>query len=242
MDTPKLSRQRTTAVNERTFFADAAHELRTPLHSANGFVELVLDGMAGSLNERQQEMLGYAHLAIGQLATLLEEVLFLARADTGEFVPHRSKVNPATSLAQAVKSIRERLREKNITLTQTTTELPATIHADGERLREGLAALLRGGLALAPTGGTIAVSASADESMLRWNVTLQDVRLDASDTRHLFDRFYQPRPLGADRAAPPGLALAIARLTAEWHGGTVRSDSADDGSLVLYYELPLSEP
>ncbi|HEU5349706.1 MAG TPA: HAMP domain-containing sensor histidine kinase [Ktedonobacterales bacterium] len=241
MDRPKLSRRRPAAIKERTFLSDAAHELRTPLHSANGFVEMVLDGLAGSLTERQQELLGYAHVAISQLATLIEEILFLARADSGEFVPRLSAVDPTRILARAIESVSEHLRENNITLTQTISDMPPKIQADGERMREGLAGLLRGGLALVPSGGTIAVSAATHETMLRFYVALPDVRLDAEDMRHLFDRFYQARPLGADRSAQPGLGLAIARLTAGWHGGTARAESADDGSLILCYEFPISD-
>src|SRR5690348_345716 len=98
MDTPTAAttRRNTATARERSFLSNAGHELRTPLHSANGFVEMVLDGLAGSLNERQQEMLSHAHTAIGQLGTLIEEVLFVARSDNGEILFHPSPVDPST--------------------------------------------------------------------------------------------------------------------------------------------------
>lgn len=241
MDKSKPARRATVAAKERTFLANAAHELRTPLHSANGFVEMMLDGLAGTLNERQHEMLGYAHVAIGQLGTLIEDIIFLARTDSGEIVPHLSNVNPAGILTSALESIREHVSEQNVALTYVATELPTVIQADGERLRAGILGLLRGCLSLMPSGGVIQVAVSASEKLLSIEVILENVQLDATDIRHLFDRFSQPRPLGAQHATPPGLGLAIARLTAEWHSGTTRAKSTPDGSLVLSYELPLND-
>ena len=82
--------------------------------------------------------------------------------------------------------------------------------------------------------------ASTREQMLKFEVTLAGVQLNATDLSQLFERFYQPRPLGADRSAHPGLGLVIAQATAGWHGGNVHAIPApDDASLVLCYELPL---
>ncbi|HEX5439923.1 MAG TPA: HAMP domain-containing sensor histidine kinase, partial [Ktedonobacterales bacterium] len=194
MDSTKSSQRANTPFSERTFLANAAHELRTPLHSANGFLELALEGMAGSLTERQREMLGYAHLAIGQLGILLEDVLFIARVDSGELVPRPAKVAPGALITRAIESVRDQAREKNVALTESIADMPATVRVDGERVREGLAGLLRGGLALAFPGGSLNVVATTRDNLLCVTATLDGVRLSAADLRHLFDRFYQPQP------------------------------------------------
>lgn len=241
MEIHKLPRRNRTATPERSFLSNAAHELRTPLHSANGFVEMVLDGLAGPLSERQHEMLGYVHTAIGQLATLLEDVLFLARVDNGEVIPHPSRVDPTAIFARSLDSVRDHARERTITIHLTEVEMPRMIVADGERVREGLAGLLRGALALMPAGGTLAVLAGTQGDRLRFALSLDGVRLDSSDVRQLFDRFCQPWPVGAERSVHPGLGLVIARTTATWHGGSCYADEAEDGSLTLCYELPLTQ-
>ena len=240
MSSSKSSRRASLAAKERTFLANAAHELRTPLHSAAGFVDLVLEGMAGPINERQLEMLGYAHTAIGQLAVLIEDVLFLARVDTGELQPHLVAVDPAALLTRAVESVRDPLHEKGITLTRANEGPLPTMQADADRIREGLVGLLRAGLTLIPSGGAMSASISADERVMQYAITLNDVRLGASDLDHLFDRFSQPRPLGAERALQLGLGPVVAQITARWHGGSAYADTAPDGSLILCYELPLN--
>lgn len=238
---PAPSQRQNSSLKERTFLATAAHELRTPLHSANGFLEMALEGMAGPLGERQREMLEYTHLAIGQLGVLLEDVLFVARADSGELVPHPTKVTPATLVARAIEVVCDQAREKDVTLTQSVGEAPATIRVDGERVREGLVGLLRSGLALTRPGGRLAVAALRDDGLYRVTVTPDGVRLSASDLRRLFDRFPQPQPLGSDKSVHLGLGLVIAQITAAWHGGRARAETAPDGSLILSYELPLSD-
>ncbi|HEU4782483.1 MAG TPA: HAMP domain-containing sensor histidine kinase [Ktedonobacterales bacterium] len=240
MDPSTTTRRSAAAARERSFLSNAGHELRTPLHSANGFVEMVLDGLAGSLNERQREMLAYAHTAIGQLGTLIEDVLFLARSDNGEIVYRPSTVDPSAILTCALDCVREQAEGQRVTISRQNQELPAAIHADSERLREGLTGLLRGALALMPSDGAMSVLAAAREDRVTFEVTLDQVRLNATDRRHLFDRFYQPCPLGADRSAYPGLGLVIAQITAQWHGGNVHVDSVADGSTILGYEIPLN--
>jgi signal transduction histidine kinase len=201
---------------------------------------MVLDGLAGPLNERQQEMLFHAHTAIGQLGILIEDVLFLARSDSGEIMYRPSTVDPSATLTCAVDCVREQAERERVTISRQDRELPAAIQADGERLREGLTGLLRGALAMMPPDGAMTVVATARQDCLAFEVTLVQVRLNATDRRHVFDRFYQPRPLGADRSAHLGLGLVIAQITAQWHGGEVRVDSETDGSVILCYELPLN--
>ncbi|HEY7340744.1 MAG TPA: HAMP domain-containing sensor histidine kinase [Ktedonobacterales bacterium] len=240
MDTSTTTRRSTAAARERSFLANAAHELRNPLHSANGFVEMVLDGLAGSLNERQHEMLNYAHTAIGQLGILLEDVLFVARSDNGEIQLRVSTADPSAILACALDYVHEQAEGQRITISRQNLEFPPAIQVDSERLREGLTGLLRGSLAMMPPEGTMTVAATTHNDLFVIEVTLDQVRINATDRRHLFDRFYQPRPLGADRSAYLGLGLVIAQATAQWHGGQVRVDSATDGSVMLRYELLLN--
>jgi signal transduction histidine kinase len=240
MDTSTTTRRAAAAARERSFLSNSGHELRTPLHSANGFVEMVLDGLAGPLNERQREMLSYAHTAIGQLGILIEDVLFLARSDNGEILYRPSTVDPSAILTCAVDCVREQAEGQRVTIARQDMALPAAIQADGERLREGLTGLLRGGLAMMPPESAMSVVATTRQDCLVFEVTLDQVRLSATDRRHLFDRFYQPRPLGADRSAHLGLGLVIAQITAQWHAGNVRLDSVADGSIILYYEIPLN--
>ena len=156
MDTSTTTRRAAAAARERSFLSNSGHELRTPLHSANGFVEMVLDGLAGPLNERQQEMLSYAHTAIGQLGTLIEDVLFLARSDNGEIVYRPTTVDPGAILSCALDCVREQAAGQHVTVSRHDQELPTAIQADSERLREGLTGLLRGALAMMPSDGAMA--------------------------------------------------------------------------------------
>ena len=242
MDTSSTAttRRNATTARERSFLSNAGHELRTPLHSANGFVEMVLDGLAGSLNERQQEMLSHAHTAIGQLGILIEDVLFVTRSDNGEILYRPSIVDSSAILTCALDCVREQAEVQHVAVSRQDLGLPPAIQADSERLREGITGLLRGGLAMMPSDGAMTLVATIRDDLLVFELTLHHVRLSATDRRHLFDRFYQPRPLGADRSAYLGLGLVIAQITAKWHGGQVRVDTAGDGSVTLCYELPLN--
>jgi signal transduction histidine kinase len=244
MEAPRSQRRNKPSNHQRSFLSHAAHELRTPLHSANGFLEMVLDGLAGPLNERQQEMLAYTHTALGQLATLVEDVLFMARADNGELVaPRLGRVDPSSVLTRALESVREQLLANNITVIRSDATVPSTLRADGERLCEGITALLRGAVAMTPAGGTLTIETAARDSSLRLAVRLHGVRLTEADTGTLFDRFPLPHPIGAERPVHLGLELSIARITAEWHHGACHADSApDDGSLMLCYDVPISPP
>jgi len=191
MDTSSTAttRRNTAAARERSFLSNAGHELRTPLHSANGFVEMVLDGLAGSLNERQQEMLSHAHTAIGQLGILIEDVLFVARSDNGEILYRPSIVDSSAILTCALDCVREQAEGQRVAVSRRDLGLPPAIQADSERLREGITGLLRGGLAMMPSDGAMTLVATTRDDLLVFEMTLDQVRLSATDRRHLFERF-----------------------------------------------------
>src|SRR5262249_26795869 len=67
------------------FISMVSHELRTPLNSLNGFLEIVLEGQAGPLRPRQEEFLNYARSSTHALMRLVEDIVFITRADTGQF-------------------------------------------------------------------------------------------------------------------------------------------------------------
>src|SRR5258706_16008110 len=81
-----------------------SHDLRTPLNSVNGFLEIVLDGQVGPLKDRQKEFLGYAHLSPQQLATLVEDILLISKADSGQFTIRLEAVDVGKLVSQETQA------------------------------------------------------------------------------------------------------------------------------------------
>lgn len=136
-----------------------SHELRTPLNTINGFLEIVLDGQVGALNERQQEFLGYAQVGARQLMTLVEDILLISKADAGQFSLRLGPVEVAPLIESALTSQRAAAGRGEVRLeVDIAPDLP-TVQADELRLQQVLTNLLSNAIKFTFAGGMARVVA-----------------------------------------------------------------------------------
>jgi len=219
---------RRVEVARREFVATASHELRTPIFSLGGFVELLRDEECSE--EERREFLDEMALQVGRLQKLAVDLLDLSRLDTGSLALDIAPVD-LTEVAQSVAG------EFTPALKEHGTELDLQLPSDGVEAQcdSGRAAqivriLLDNALSHTPPGTTIRVSAGVDSAGAA--LTVADAGPGLPADTPVFDRFVTG---GASHGA--GLGLAIARELAERMNGSLRaSDNGVGASFTL--ELP----
>jgi two-component system phosphate regulon sensor histidine kinase PhoR len=220
------------------FISMVSHELRTPLNTINGFLEIVLDGQVGPLNERQHEFLEYAHISTQQLATLVEDILFISKADSGQFTLRRGEVPIAKLIAQVLNSLQAVAEKAEVRLVAEVAESLAPIPADELRLQQVLTNLLNNAIKFSAAQSEVSLRVRAEGEELVFTVADHGKGIAAEDHQRIFERFYQSEGGARARAGGYGLGLSIAKLIVEQHGGRIWVESTLGEGATFAFTMP----
>jgi signal transduction histidine kinase len=214
-----------------------AHELRTPLNTMNGFVEIVLDGLAGPLTDRQREFLRYAHDSTRHLIRLIEDLLLVSRAEGHHLALHREPIDAVDLAVKAFAAAREAAARCQIAFVlEAEPNLPLLV-GDAPRLIQALSSVLRFLAARAPAASAVHVVVTADEHATTFSAADLGSALSAAELERLCEP-RRPCP-GSESGVLTGLELAIARLITEHHGGGLMATHNPEGGFSLRLTLPL---
>ena len=221
------------------FVATASHELRTPLTSISGYLEMSLDPAEGPLSPAREAHLRIVQRNAERLGVLVDQLLFLARADSHPLAVERGPVDLGGILTEAAETARPAARAKNITLGVRLTS-PQQAIADRPQLLRIVDNLVTNAVKFTPEGGTVRLAARAEGGSAILEVTDTGVGIPSSEQPDLFNRFF--RGTNAIEKAVPGsgLGLAISQVIAEAHGTTIEVESRPGVGSTFRLALPLA--
>ena len=221
------------------FVASVSHELRTPLTSIKGYLELVLDGEAGELNEEQRGHLLTINRNSERLLRLVGDLLFVGQADAGRLELDLGDVDLGTLARESVESARPSAAAKRIRLEMSVDEL-SPLRGDRARLAQLLDNLVSNALKFTPDDGSVTVSLTRAAGHAVLEVRDTGIGIPTAEQGRLFDRFFRARG-ATDRAIQgTGLGLSIAKTIAESHGGRIGVESVEGVGTTFRVELPLA--
>ncbi|MFM0605814.1 heavy metal sensor histidine kinase [Paraburkholderia sediminicola] len=211
------------------FTADLAHDMRTPLGNMRGAAEVALARPRSA--DEYESVLASNLEECDRLSRMIENVLFLARAEHPQFVKHMREFDAGQELMRIAEYFEGIADDANVRVQVTGT---AMLTADLELFRRAVSNLLANAIRYTPRGGEIALDARTSAGEVRVTVSNQGQPIAAEHLERIFDRFYRIDP---SRSALPssgssqgstgstGLGLAIVRTIMELHGGTVHAES-----------------
>jgi two-component system heavy metal sensor histidine kinase CusS len=200
------------------FSADLAHELRTPIYSLRGEVEVALS--KPRTPEEYREVLGSNLEECGRLAHMIDRLLFLARAENPETQVKKEPCNVGRELAAVCEFYGLSANEAGVQLAVVVDE---KIQADFDRalFQRAVGNVVANALAHTPKNGSVTLTATGDDRATRIEVADTGCGLLAAHLPHVFDRFYRADPTRSSKNGSVGLGLAIVRSIMELHGGSV---------------------
>jgi signal transduction histidine kinase len=221
------------------FVATASHELRTPLTSLSGYLEMSLDPAEGPLSPTRESHLRIVQRNANRLTALVDQLLFLARADSHPLELDRHPVDLEGILNEAVETARPAASAKNISLVVTGDPLP-DVPADRPQLLRVVDNLVANAVKFTPDGGTVRLAARKEGDSAALEVTDTGLGIPRAEQSELFNRFF--RGTNAIEKAIPGsgLGLAISQVIAEAHGGTIQLDSTPGVGSTFRLVLPVA--
>ena len=216
-----LARLDETLRAEQHFTQDAAHELRTPLTVVRSRAEVALQ-QPRSTAEYEAALRGI-ELESERLGGIVEKLLLLARADTGELPIHRERLFLDDVTLDATRAASVLAQHKGVELTLgDLDEVP--IQGDPTLIRQLVMILLDNAVKFTPSGGRVTVRVTNAAGRPQLDVSDTGGGIAAEHLPRVFERFFRGDPSRA-RSEGAGLGLAIARWIADEHGAEIRIDS-----------------
>jgi signal transduction histidine kinase len=231
------------------------HELRSPLHTIQGYLDLALTGIGGDLNVQQHEFVQRARMASQHLYALLENLLCIARTDSGQL-----RLQPTiTRLADIIQDVVEELTllatDQGIVLRVDIEPQLPPLYVDAVRIQQILRNLVHNAIRFMPAGGAVEISAGIERRTLPESASSSDtdgdvpatIYLRVQDTgigiapeyqQHIFERFYRICDKNAGSSGGQGLGLSIVKLLVELHEGSVTVESAPGQGSTFSCFLP----
>jgi signal transduction histidine kinase len=221
------------------FVATASHELRTPLTSISGYLEMSLDAAEGPLSPTRESHLRIVQRNVDRLGILVDQLLFLARADSHPLAVDPEPVELGGVLTEAAETARPAARAKDITLGVQTSS-PQRVLADRAQLLRVLDNLVTNAVKFTPEGGTVRLAARAEGTSAILEVADTGVGIPSAEQPDLFNRFFRGAN-AIERAVPgSGLGLAISQVVAEAHGTTIEVESTPGAGSTFRLTLPVA--
>jgi two-component system, OmpR family, phosphate regulon sensor histidine kinase PhoR len=230
----------------RDFIANVSHELRTPLTSIQGYAETLLDS-ASDNGAPTREFLEIIRKNAARMSRLTEDLLTLARVESGETRFETEPVPPIELLHDAEESFREIARGQGIELQIHNDEgknaavesLPLVL-ADREAIHQVFSNLIDNAMKYGRAGGRIVLGARAAQRGVEFFVQDFGAGISSEHLPRLFERFYRVDKARSRESGGTGLGLAIAKHIVRAHGGTIHAESELGHGSTFVFTLPVA--
>lgn len=235
-----ITAEREIAQMKNEFVSTVSHELRTPLTSIKGYVDLILDGDAGDVDDIQREFLGIVKENADRLVALINDMLDISRIESGRVHLKLEPMPIGEVIAGTVDSFRAVLEQMGRTVkTRVPSNLPR-VKADRDRVGQVLMNFVSNALKYSPNGGDVAISARHVGDFV--NVSVQDhgMGITREDQKQLFTKFYRIDNALTREIGGTGLGLSICKSIIELHGGKVWVRSKMGEGSTFTFSLPVA--
>ncbi len=222
--------------HDRRFSADVSHELRTPLTILRGELEQL--SQSPGLSESTRDTLGSALEEIVRMARIVENLLAIARVDSGTEAMDRQCVDLCAIAQWIADQMHLLAAEKHIRL-NCTTPGPVQIVADPARVKQVLVNLLDNAIKYTPAGGSIEIAVRLVQNQALLEVRDTGIGIPAASLPHVFKRFYRSDEARSRESGGTGLGLSIVQAICNAHGGLVNIESTEGIGTTVRVGLPL---
>ena len=227
-----LASQRAALRRQREFAADASHELRTPLTVIRSSVEHLRRHRSEPI-EAVAEAIEDIDVEVEHLTSLVDDLLLLARSDSGAITLEHQPVDAGDVAADAASALAKPAAAKGVRI--VVDPEPAAVVGDAGRLRQLVRILIDNAIRHSPDGGEVRVRVRTDRRSATLVVEDDGPGIPPADMPHVFERFW--RAPGAPKGGT-GLGLAIAASIVELHGGRIGVSNRPGGGAMFIVHLP----
>jgi PAS domain S-box-containing protein len=236
-----ISAERVVEQMKSDFVTAVSHELRTPLTSIYGFAETLLrqDVLFGE--EERRTFLGYIASESDRLTMIVDQLLNVARLDTGDLQVNLAPTDVRAVVSDVVQTAEQAPAANGHDFFVDLPEHPVDAEADSDKLRQILANLVDNAIKFSPDGGRVTVAARINDEVVEVRVVDEGIGIPEEEQRRIFTKFYRGESMTRDPSTTgTGLGLFIAHGLVSAMGGRMWVDSREGAGSSFAFELPLA--
>ena len=222
------------------FVSMVAHEIKSPLSSIMMQLNVVLDGLAGDLTEKQREILSKNYNRIESLATLTSELLDLSKIESGLINQEREKIDLTQVMASQADLYREKARGKSIEISTHSETSPVFILGARHNIEEVFSNLISNAIRYTPENGSINVEVRIKDDFAILKVADTGLGIAEEELGNIFNKFYRVKNEKTRHINGTGLGLAIVKSIVNAHNGSIKVESQEDKGTTFSVRLPIS--
>jgi len=226
-----ISREKEIDRMKSEFIAVASHELRTPMTSIKGSVDLILSGMAGEITLDAQELLEIAQNGCNRLIRLINDILDLSKIEAGQLKLDLVRMDLSEAVERALLGVKALAGQYEVNLRmERTAELPL-VEVDKDRMEQVITNLLSNAIKFSPTNGEVRVEVGVCDGWVQCVVIDHGRGIPEADLHRVFGKFEQ---VAESRKQGTGLGLAICQALVHEHAGKLWVESKlNEGSRFI---------
>lgn len=221
------------------FVSTVSHELRTPMTSLCGSLDLIAEGVTGTLPTEAAELLDLARRNGRRLRRLIDDILDMEKIEAGKLSFELSEHSIAERVGRAVQEVTQFARDRSVAIDFTPPATDLRVSIDPDRLHQVLVNLLSNAVKFEPEQGRVEVAITRSAERVRVNVSDHGPGIPDSFRGRIFDKFTQAD--GSDRREKggSGLGLSIAKAIVEQLGGSIGFDTVAGEGTTFFFDLPI---
>jgi len=220
---------------QRSFIADASHELKTPLTLIRADAEVLLRGLT---NPDDKELADDVLAESDKMTAVLSDLLLIARLDAEKLTVRQEPFDLAGVISETVDRFVARAASEGVQL-EARAPGKLRVRGDSERAAQILSILLDNALRHTPPEGSVSVVGHARDGFVEADVEDTGPGISPEHLPHVFERFYRVDTARSRSSGGTGLGLAIARDLARAQNGDLEAENAEDGGAVFRLKLPV---
>lgn len=230
-----ISREKAIDRMKSEFIAVASHELRTPMTSIKGSVDLILSGFAGEITSDSQELLEIAQKSCDRLVRLINDILDLAKIEAGQVKLNLARMDLADIVEHAIRGVKPLADQGEVRLRmQRDAELPM-VEVDKDRIEQVVTNLLSNAIKFAPAKSEVTVDMRNENGWVQCSVIDRGAGIAAEDLHKVFGKFQQ---VAGKKKGGTGLGLAITQALVHEHHGKIWVESQPNHGTRFIFRLP----
>jgi len=214
-----------------------AHELRSPLISIKQLINVLLEGLCGTLAEKQQDYLTRATKKIDELMELIRDLLDIAKIESGMVFQQQVPTDLDELIKNTIETMDVRAKKQGVVLA-CSCQNPRLVLADPLEMEKAFNNLIDNAIKYSPDGGQVTIAITGRDDVMEVKVSDTGIGIDPGELPKIFNKYYRVKHPKTRQVIGTGLGLSLVKGIVEAHQGQIEVESVPDQGTTFRVTLP----